>query len=136
VQHVGLQFPYHSLESDPHQNVGWERLTANRRAVNAELESRRDFRQRLLGTFAAGEAVGDDADMMAAIGLAVGEIEDMTENAPDRGARGVQNTKRLTFNKRHDQNQRAPAGAGAATGHGSGAGTPRIAGILRKSSLD
>lgn len=58
--------------------------------MNAELEARGDFRQRLLGAFAAGEAVGDDADVMAAIGLAVGEIEDMAENAADRRARGVQ----------------------------------------------
>ena len=67
--------------------------------MNAELEARGDFRQRLLGAFAAGEAVGDDADMMAAVGLAVGEIEDMAENAADRRARGVQDPKRLTVNE-------------------------------------
>ena len=68
----------------------------------------RDFRQRLLGAFAAGEAVGDDADVMAAVGLAVGEIEDMAENAADGRARRVQDTKRLTVDDRHDQNQRSP----------------------------
>ena len=76
--------------------------------MNAELEARGDFRQRLLGAFAAGEAVGDDADVMAAVGLAVGEIEDMTEDAADRRARRVQDTKRLAFDHRHDQNQRSP----------------------------
>ena len=60
--------------------------------MNAELEARRDFRQRLLGAFAAGEAVGDDADMVAAVGLAVGEIEDMAEDAADGRARRVQDT--------------------------------------------
>ena len=100
--------------------------------MNAELELGSDFRQRLLGAFAAGEAVGDDADVMAAVGLAVGEIEDMAENAADRRARGVQDTKRLTVNERHDQNQRAPASTSAATRHGIGAGTPRITGILKK----
>ena len=100
--------------------------------MDAELEARGDFRQRLLGAFAAGEAVGDDADMMAAIGLAVGEIEDMPEDAADRRARGVQDPKRLTVDKRHDQNQRAPAGARAATEGELGAGTPRIAGIPKK----
>ena len=46
--------------------------------------------------------------MMAAIGLAVGEIEDMAEDAADRRARRVQDTKRLTFDNGHDQNQRSP----------------------------
>jgi hypothetical protein len=44
----------------------------------------------------------------------------------------VQDPKRLTIDERHDQNPRAPAGKHAATGHGIGAGTPRIAGILKK----
>ena len=52
--------------------------------MNAELEAGGDFRQRLLGALAAGEAVGNDADVMAAVGLAVGEIEDMAKNAADR----------------------------------------------------
>ena len=108
VQHVRLQFADHALESGPHQKITRQRLAANGRAVNAELELGSDFRQRLLGAFAAGEAVGDDADVMAAVGLAVGEIEDMAENAADRRARGVQDTKRLTVNERHDQNQRSP----------------------------
>ena len=88
--------------------------------MNAELETRRDFRQRLLGAFAAGEAVGDDADMVAAIGLAVGEIEDMAEDAADGRARRVQDTKRLTIDYWHDQNQhqnqRSPARAASAGG--------------------
>ena len=78
--------------------------------MNAELEARRDFRQRLLGAFAAGQAVGDDADMVAAVGLAVGEIEDMAEDAADGRARRVQDAKRLAFDNGHDQNQRSPAG--------------------------
>ena len=76
--------------------------------MNAELEARGDLRQRLLGAFAAGEAVGDDADVMAAVGLAVGEIQDMTEDAADGGARRVQDTERLAFHHWHDQNQRSP----------------------------
>ena len=63
--------------------------------MHAEFQPRCDFRQRLVGAFAAGEAVGEDADMMATIGLAVGEIEDVAEDAADRSAHGVQDTKRL-----------------------------------------
>ena len=101
VQHVRLQFADHALEPGPHQKITRQRLTANGCAMNAELELGSDFRQRLLGAFAAGQAVGDDADVMAAVGLAVGEIEDMAENAADRRARGVQDPKRLTVNERH-----------------------------------
>jgi hypothetical protein len=76
--------------------------------MNAELEARGYFRQRLFGALAAREAVGDDADVMAFIGLAVGEIQDMAKNAAHRGARRVQDTKGLSVNDRHDQNQRSP----------------------------
>ena len=84
------------------------RLAANGEAMDAEFEARRDLRQRRLGAFAAGEAVGDDADVMAAIGLAVGEVEDVTEDSADRRAHRVQDAKRLIWNRGHDQNQRSP----------------------------
>ena len=76
--------------------------------MNAELQSRRDLRQCGLGAFTAGEAVGDDADVVAAVGLSVGEIEDMAEDSADRRANRVQDTKRLIWNAGHDQNQRSP----------------------------
>ncbi len=76
--------------------------------MHAEFQARRDFLQRGVRALAAGEAVGDDADMMAAIGLAVGEVHDVAENAADRRPHRVQDTKRLTFNQGHDQNQRSP----------------------------
>ena len=53
--------------------------------------------ERRFGAFAAGQAVGDDADMMAAVGLAIGEVEDVAEDAADRRAHRMQNTKRLTL---------------------------------------
>jgi hypothetical protein len=76
--------------------------------VHAETEARRDLRKRRLGTFAAGEAVGENADMVAAVGLAVGEIQDVAEDSTDGGPRCVQDAKRLTINHRHDQSQRSP----------------------------
>ena len=108
MQDVRLQAPDQAQEAHPSIHVGRARLAVNRDAMNAELEPRRNFRQRLLGAFAAGEAVGDDADVMAAVGLAVGEIQDMAENAADRRARRVQDPKRLAFHHGHDQNQRSP----------------------------
>ena len=120
VQDVRLQSPDQPLKSRPHLNIRRARFAANGQATNAELEARRDFRQCLLGAFAAGQAVGDDADMVAAVGLAVGEIEDMAEDAADGRTRRVQNTKRLAIDNGHDQNQRSPAGAGVAGVEGSG----------------
>jgi len=55
--------------------------------MDAELEPRRDLVKRRLGAFAAGEAIGDNADMVAAVGLAVGKIEDVPEDIPPTGAR-------------------------------------------------
>ena len=63
--------------------------------MNAELQARRDLPERRFGAFAAGQTVGDDADMMAAIGLSVGEVEDVADDAADRCAHRVQDTKRL-----------------------------------------
>ena len=108
VQHVRLQPLDQAHEMRPHQHVGGKRFAADGEAMHAELQARRDFLQRRLGAFAAGEAVGDDADVMAAIGLSVGEIQDVPEDSADRRAHRVQDTKRLTFNQGHDQNQRSP----------------------------
>ena len=62
--------------------------------MNPKLETGRDLRQRRLGALATGQAVGDDADVVAAVDLAVGEVEDVTEDSADRGAYRVQDTER------------------------------------------
>ena len=46
------------------------------------------------GALATGQAVGDDADVVAAVDLAVGEVDDVTEDSTDRGAYRVHDTKR------------------------------------------
>ena len=76
--------------------------------MDAELEARRDLRQRLLGALAAGQAVGDDADLMAAIGLSIGEVQDVAKDAANRSTQRMQDTKRLTVDHGHDHNQRSP----------------------------
>jgi hypothetical protein len=92
-------------ETRPHQDVGRARIAANGETVNAKLETGRDLRQRRVGALAAGEAVGDNANVMAAASLSVGEIQDVTEDPADRRAHRVQDTKRLICNRGHDQNQ-------------------------------
>ena len=54
---------------------------------------------------AAGRAVADDADVMAARGLAARDIEDVPENAADRRAGDVHDLERFEIG--HGQNQRS-----------------------------
>ena len=63
--------------------------------MNAKRKARRDRRQRGLGTFAAGQAVGDNADLVAAVDLSVGKVEDVAEDSANRRTHRVQDTKRL-----------------------------------------
>jgi hypothetical protein len=48
---------------------------------------------------------------VAATGLAVGEVQDVTEDSSERCAHRVQDTKRLIGSSRHDQNQHPPTSA-------------------------
>ena len=71
------------------------RFAVNCKTANPELETGGDLGQRCLRTRATGETVSDNADVVAAIGLSIGEIEDVAEDSADRRAHRVQNTKRL-----------------------------------------
>jgi hypothetical protein len=70
-------------------------LAVNGQTSKAQLEAGRNLGQGCLGPLAAGEAVGDDADMVAALGLSIGEIQDVAEDSPDRRPHRMQNSKRL-----------------------------------------
>src|ERR1700694_3355119 len=108
MQHVRLQPPDQPRETRPHQNVGGMGLAANGETVNAKLEPGRDFGQCGLGALPPGQAVGDQANVMATVDLSIGEVQDVTEDSADRRAHRVQDTKRLIGNHGHDQIQRAP----------------------------
>ena len=75
--------------------------------MNAKLKLRREFGECFVGTLAASEAVGENADIMTASRLPLGEIEDVTENPADRWAYCMQDTKRLVWLRGHGQNQRS-----------------------------
>ncbi len=110
----------------PYQNVRGEGFAANGETMNAKREPGRDRRQRGLGALAAGQAVGDNADVVATVDLPIGEVQDVTEDTADRRAQRVQDTKRLICNHGHDQNQRSPtrtvsAGPSAVPGTGAAA---------------
>ena len=81
----------------PYRNIGGVRFAVDGKTPDAELEARRNLRQRRLSAFAAGQAVRDNADMVAAIGLSIGNVQDVTENSADRRAHRVQDTKRLIY---------------------------------------
>ena len=103
-------------------------LARHRESRNAKLHLRRDGRKRRVGAGAAGRAVADDADLVAARRLAAGDIEDVPENAADRGPRHMHDLQALRIG--HRQNQRSPTSmvspgrSGARSGSAVRAGRP------------
>src|SRR5258708_2609723 len=112
MQDVRPQPPDQAHETQPYQNVRGKWFAADGETMDAKLEAWRDFLKRRLGALATGQAVGDDADVVAAIGLAGGEVQDVTEDSADRCTHRVQDTKRLIGSRGHDQNQRSPERGG------------------------
>ena len=83
------------------QGVGRMRLAADGDAMHAERKAWLHVGERRLRALAAGEAVGQDADLMAALDLPLGEIEDVAKDAADRRAHGVQDSQRVGGNRSH-----------------------------------
>jgi hypothetical protein len=107
VQHVGLELPDQADDLRPDHEIGETRLAADGDATNPELQPRLDFGERRRGALAAANAVGDDADMVAALDLPVGKVQDVAKNPANGGAHDVQDAKRqLALG--HDQNRRSP----------------------------
>jgi hypothetical protein len=77
------------------------RLAADGDAVHPEREARFHLGERRLRAFAAGEAVGQDADLMPAFDLSLRKIEDVTKDAADRRAHGVQDSQWIGGNRGH-----------------------------------
>src|SRR5260370_27715738 len=73
MQDVRPQPPDQAHETQPYQNVRGKWFAADGETMDAKLEAWRDFLKRRLGALATGQAVGDDADVLAAIGLARGD---------------------------------------------------------------
>ena len=70
-------------------------FTVNGDTSNAKFETGRKLGQRRLGAFAARQAVGNNADVVAAIGLSIGEIQDVAEDSANRRAHRMQYSERL-----------------------------------------
>ena len=101
VQNVRLETADQRGELRPDQGVGGVRLAADRDAVHPECEPRFQFGERSISTFAAGEAVGEDADLMTAFDLSLCKIEDVAKDAADRRAHRVQDSQRIGRNSSH-----------------------------------
>ena len=121
--------PDQACEPGPDQNIGGAWFAPDGDTMRAQFEPWRDLLQGGFGTLTARQAVGEDADMMAAIRLSIGKVENMTENSADRCAHRVQNPKRLLGGGGHDQDQPLPRRALSPTATIAGAtGSTRIAG--------
>jgi hypothetical protein len=114
VQHVRLQLPDQAADAQPDQQIRRPGFTTDGDPVHAEFEARRDLGQCRFGAIAAGQTVGDNADLVAALGLSIGEIDDMAENAANRCTRRVQDPQRSSGHV-HPQNLPSPAKAAVCT---------------------
>src|SRR5690242_11025827 len=70
--------------------IGRVRITADRNTRQTERQLRFELRERGVGQSIARRAVGDDADLVAALDLAVGKIDDMAEQTTDRRTQDVE----------------------------------------------
>src|SRR5215475_987093 len=80
VKHVRLQLADQPSQMQPGSDIRNRWLAANGQTMHPEFEPRLDLRQGFPGAFSAGERIGDDPDVMAAVDLAIGEIKDMAED--------------------------------------------------------
>lgn len=101
MQDVRLQPQSQAREAKPCQKVHGRWSAADGKAMDAKLQARRDFVKRRLGAFTTGQAIDDDADVVAAIGVALGKVQDVAEDSPERCTYRVQDTKRLIGNRGH-----------------------------------
>jgi hypothetical protein len=103
MQDIWLKTLRETLEFGPGHEIERGGFPPDSKTMDTKLHARRDLGQRLLGALASGQIVGDDPDLMAALGLAIGEVEDVTKNAANGCAHRVQDTKRLTLDHWHGQ---------------------------------
>ena len=95
VQHIRVQLAQQRGQPRVGQHIERMRFAMDREAVDAERKARGDFGKGGLGARSARQAVREDADLMAAIDLAVGEVEDVTDDSANRSTHCVQDAQRL-----------------------------------------
>ena len=94
VDDVGLGLTAAAHDMRDCQAVARAEVTAHRNAGDAERKVRPQGRQGCLGALAAGIAVCDQPNPMAARGLLAGKIENVAEQSADGRAKDMQDVQR------------------------------------------
>jgi hypothetical protein len=84
-----LRNPSHDLRK--RRKIRERRITVHRHAREAKGELRRNVMENFVGASTTRAAVGDNAYAVPAGDLLPGQIDDVTEQPTDRGAKDVQN---------------------------------------------
>src|SRR4051794_12646856 len=88
--------------------MGGRWMARDGETMNPEFEAGGDVFEGSVGAFPAGQTVRDNTNLMAAIGLAIGKVQDVAERSSHRRAQCVQDTQWSICIRRHGQNQRSP----------------------------
>ena len=75
-------------------NIGRAELAGDGDALKAKRKQRLKFGKRRVGARAAGRTIDNQADAMAAFGLAAGDVEHVAEQAADRSPQDVHDVQR------------------------------------------
>ncbi len=94
VEDVRRQAAIGAVEGIERRGVERVRVAPHRHAGDAEREPRPELVEGLGGALAAGRGIAEDADVEAARDLRPGDVDDMAEQAADRGPEDVQDAKR------------------------------------------
>ena len=90
VQHVGRE-KLHSPRNQPQRRqVRRAELAPDRGTLEAELQARRKVGEDRFGARAAGRAVDNQSDAMAALGLAVRHVEHVAKQSAERRPQDMQ----------------------------------------------
>ena len=101
MQDIWLYPPHEPHKTHPCQNVSRVWLAVNGETINPEFEPWRYLVERCFSALAAGQAIGDDADLIAPLGLPIGQIQYVAENSAYRRSKRVENTNGLIRDSRH-----------------------------------
>ena len=94
VQHIQFEGSRKAKEMKRRHRIDRMWFPAYGEPIDSELEFPADLLECRIRARSAREAVGENADLMSVLGLAYGEIKDVTENPADRRANGMQNAER------------------------------------------
>ena len=90
VQYVGGEEPDALRNHAQREDIGRTELAGDGDTLQTEREMRKKLGKSRIGTRAAGRRIDDEADAVAARGLAAGDVNDMAKQAAERRPQDVQ----------------------------------------------